>query len=300
MAYLSTRREFLWAATGYTALSVSCRSPGEPHSAKRKACTTAAIEAIDVHGHVGLYKSDAHKLINDFMTGDAATVLERARQANTRWTIVSPLQALLPRLGADPETGNIEARRIVEENDGLLQWVVIDPLKPRTFDQAREMLPLPKCVGIKIHPEEHGYPITEHGRKLFAFAAEHQAVMLSHSGQKNSLPEDLVPLADDFPEVTLILAHLGNGWNDDPGLQVRAIEAGKRGNVFVDTSSAKSITPGLIEWAVDRIGSDKILFGTDTPVYFAPMQRARIDHAAISDVDKRRILRDNAAVIFHL
>jgi predicted TIM-barrel fold metal-dependent hydrolase len=55
-----------------------------------------------------------------------------------------------------------------------------------------------------------------------------------------------------------------------------------------------SITSGLIEWAVKEIGADRIFYGTDSPLYFAPMQRARVEHAEISDEDKRLILRENA------
>jgi predicted TIM-barrel fold metal-dependent hydrolase len=179
-----------------------------------------------------------------------------------------------------------------------LQWVVIDPLKPETYDQADEMLQLPKCVGIKIHPEEHGYPIAEHGEPIFRFAAERRAIILTHSGEQRSMPEDCVPFANDFPEARLVLAHLGCGWDSDPSHQVRAIQSSQHNNVFVDTSSASSIMSGLIEWAVKEIGAERILYGTDTPLYCASMQRTRIDNAAISDEAKRLILRDNAMNLF--
>jgi predicted TIM-barrel fold metal-dependent hydrolase len=185
---------------------------------------------------------------------------------------------------------------VVHETDGLLQWVIVHPLQPETFDQARRMLQLPKCVGIKIHPEEHGYSIVEYGRAIFEFAAQFHAVVQSHTGEPNCLPADFVPLADDFPQVQLILAHLGYGGaaGNVHDLQVRAIQASKHGNVLADTSSSWSILPGLIEWAVGEVGADRILYGTDTPAYFAPSQRARIDRADLTDKEKRMILCDNA------
>ena len=57
---------------------------------------------------------------------------------------------------------------------------------------------------------------------------------------------------------------------------------------------------GLVEWAVREIGAHRILFGTDTPLYSAPMQRARIDYAEINDDDKRVILWENAAKLLNL
>jgi predicted TIM-barrel fold metal-dependent hydrolase len=153
-------------------------------------------------------------------------------------------------------------------------------------------------VGIKIHPEEHGYPITEFARPIFEFAALHRATMLTHTSEKNSLAADFIPWANEFPEVTLILAHIGCGWDGDPTHQVRAIQQSTRGNVVADTSSSQSLLPKLIEWAVREVGEDRVLFGTDTPLYFTANQRARIEHADISDTARKKIFRENALRLF--
>lgn len=232
------------------------------------------------------------------MSGDPEWVIKLAQAARTRLSIVSPLQALMPRGHGDALAGNANAAATVLRTPGLLQWVVIDPRVPASYEQAAIMLAGPKCVGIKIHPEEHLYPIAQHARALFEFAAARDTVILSHSGEKNSLPEDFVRFADDFPSVRLILAHLGNGHDGDPAHQVRAIQASRRDNVYVDTSSGASLTPRLIEWAVREVGANRILYGSDSPLYFAPMQRTRIDWADISDADKRLILCDNAIRLF--
>lgn len=259
--------------------------------------------AIDVHAHYGTYYRDGSSDLQNLMaSGDAEAVVERAKRARTELTVVSPLLGLLPRGRADAAEGNREAARIVPSTAGLLQWVVIDPNREETYEQATQMLAEPHCVGIKIHPEEHCYPITQHGDRLFEFAAGHSAVVLVHSGDENSLPEDFLPFAERYPEANVILAHLGNGGGaaGDPTTQVRAIQASTKGNLYVDTSSARSITPQLVEWAVDQIGADRILYGTDTPLYQSEMQRARIDHAELTDDQKKLILRDNAVKLLDL
>ncbi|GIS63043.1 MAG: hypothetical protein CM1200mP2_52680 [Planctomycetaceae bacterium] len=58
--------------------------------------------------------------------------------------------------------------------------------------------------------------------------------------------------------------------------------------------------PQLVEWAVGEIGADRILYGTDTPLYSAEMQRARIDHAELTDDQKKLILRENAVALLDL
>ena len=98
----------------------------------------------------------------------------------------------------------------------------------------------------------------------------------------------------------MILAHIGCSDTSDRTLQVRAIQQSTQGNVYADTSSAMSITPRLIEWAVGEIGAERVLFGTDTPLYATSMQRARIDLADLDDHSKRLILRENAWSLLNL
>ena len=118
------------------------------------------IAAIDVHGHFGTYgRPDRHPLLNEWATGDGDTVVRRARLANVRLTVVSPLSALLPRGGADAVSGNDEATNVVESTEGLRQWSVLHPQQEATFQQTADRLVHAKCVGIKIHPAEHQYKI---------------------------------------------------------------------------------------------------------------------------------------------
>ena len=120
----------------------------------------ATPRAIDVHAHFGDYRrDDAPPLMNNWVSGSAATVAERASRAKIRFTVVSPLSGLLPRGRADAVQANADASRVVRETPGLLQWVIAHPHQPDTFAQVEEMLGEPHCVGIKIHPEEHQYKI---------------------------------------------------------------------------------------------------------------------------------------------
>lgn len=257
------------------------------------------IQAIDIHAHYGTAIRQS-PIKSEFMSASTDIILERAQKANTKLMVVSPLKGLMPKLGADPVNANKETVELINTTEKFMQWVVVDPLKPETYEQACKMLINPKCLGIKIHPEEHGYHIDEFGEDIFKFAAELNTVILTHSGEQNSMPEDFIKFANAFPKVTLILAHHGCGWDNDPTHQVRAIQKSKHGNVFTDTSSATNVMPKQIEWGVKEVGAEKMLYGTDTPLYFAPMQRARIDNAEISDEEKIMILSDNASKLFNI
>ena len=71
-----------------------------------------------------------------------------------------------------------------------------------------------------------------------------------------------------------------------PAHHVHAIQGSRHGNIFADTSSAANIIPGVLEFACRAVGAEKLLFGTDTPIYCNAMQRARIDSADLTDDEK--------------
>lgn len=188
------------------------------------------------------------------------------------------------------------AECIVEENEYLFalsrekewvyQWVVIDPRQPETYRQAERMLPYPKTLGIKLHPSNHGYDFEAYADEMYAFAAEHKAVILIHP----SYIDKMSFYADRHPDMKLILAHLGSPEH------IEAVKNAKHGNIYTDTSGGLSRLNNIVEYAVEQIGSERILFGTDT--YSMAFQLGRIALSHLSDTDKENILYKNAFRLF--
>lgn len=246
-----------------------------------------SIAAIDTHTH-----------INHDVQGDSQSEKLPVFSAKLDWLRKVGQAAGIDRMFCSTFASVTSARRVYEENeylagiagqvDDLYQWVVVDPRAEATFEQARQMLDNPKCVGIKLHPLYHKYELEEYGDALFTFAAQHRAIVQIHATVDDA--DHILPFADKYPDVTFIMAHLGGKAYAD------AIEYAKHGNVYVDTSGINSSRNAVVEYTVERVGSERILFGTDT--YAAGFQRGRIDYALISDEDKERILRGNALRLF--
>lgn len=251
------------------------------------------IRAIDIHGHFGKFNRGANSLIDNFHSGDIQLVISRAKKAGIDLTVVSALCSLMP-YGGNVLKGNEDALKTADLHENILFWAVLNPYISESFSQVKEMISHPKCAGIKIHPVEHKYEIKDKGEKIFKFTALNKALVLTHSGDTGSFPEDFVSFANQYPEQKLILAHLGNSLDGNLTRQVLAIKNARYNNIYVDTSSMQSMGAGLIEWAVKEIGADKILFGSDTPLYFVASQKARIEYAEIPDKAKETILLKNA------
>lgn len=257
------------------------------------------INAIDVHGHFGPYDRGLGARVDRFMSASAAEVAQRGANCGIAITIMSAIHGLMPYRG-DALRGNRDAETHAEDHPAIRFWSIIDPRVPESYEQTDRLLAHPRCLGIKIHPHAHEYEIREFGPAIFGFAAERNTVVLTHSGDIGSYPEDFVPFVDQYANVRLILAHLGNSDDGSVSRQVQAIQHARNGNLFVDTSSARSMFSGLIEWTVEQIGYDHILFGTDTPLYWAGAQKARIETADIDDIAKHAILAGNAAELLDL
>ena len=60
-------------------------------------------------------------------------------------------------------------------------------------------------------------------------------------------------------------------------------------NVYIDTALSTPLQ-GNIEWLVENIGSEKIVYGTDMPLFDPRPTLARIALADISEKDRKNIL----------
>ena len=252
------------------------------------------MPAIDIHAHFGSHDRGDGSLVAKLRSGDIEVVRRRAAAAGVALTVVSCLQTFHP-YGGDIIRGNEAACQSAIKHNDIRFWAVLDPTRKETYRQVETLLAQPGCAGIKIHPVNHRYEIRDRGDPIFEFAAAHGALVLTHSGCVNSFPEDFIPFANRYPTARLILGHLGNSADGNVTRQVYALQRAEAGNVYTDTSSAKSITSGLIEWAAEQAGAGRILFGTDSPLYSVAAQRARIEGAEMDERAKRMILYENAA-----
>ena len=258
--------------------------------------------AIDMHGHCGHYGGYS-ELVSRLVNAPPEVVSRRAAEAAIKLTVVSELSAFDPAADqpADVDAANGLVVRAAEEFGNLCFYAVANPKRENWEAKTDALLSHPKCVGVKLHPRWNYWPVKEYGDRVFAFLNERETLTLSHTGNAGNEPEQFIPFANRYPRVRLILAHIGHDEIDETrDRQIRAVQMATQGNVWTDTSSSKSVTSGLIEYAVEQIGASRILFGTDTPLYCCAMQKARIAYAGISNEDKRKILYGNAAQLLGL
>ena len=153
--------------------------------------------------------------------------------------------------------------------------------------------------GIKIHPDTQLFNVDD--EKMFPIyeILSDNLPILIHCGDYRydfSHPKRLARVLDLFPRLTVIGAHFG-GWSM-PDL---ALEYLKKRNCFLDTSSSFFCT-GVkrAEELIKIYGTDRIVFGTDFPMWNAKEELEKFLSMKLSSKKKEQILYKNAKNLLNI
>ena len=154
-----------------------------------------------------------------------------------------------------------------------------------------------KMVGFKYHGAYTGYPVTNSSYVIgMEYLNSKSALLMVHCGRykegarsSNTSYHHALDIATTYPNIKVIMAHMGG---TDTTICKKAVkDSSDYNNVYFDTSGIT--TPYIIEYAVDHLGSKRILFGSDAPwCSFNAMYHTVLD-AAIPEDDKKNIFTDN-------
>lgn len=102
---------------------------------------------------------------------------------------------------------------------------------------------------------------------------------------------------DKFPNLKVIGAHFG-GWSEWEDAE--DCLAG-RDNLWVDTSSSLyAMEPERAKALIEHFGADKVLFGTDYPMWEASEELKRFNRIPLSEEEREMILHENAEKLLGL
>jgi predicted TIM-barrel fold metal-dependent hydrolase len=157
---------------------------------------------------------------------------------------------------------------------------------------------LDRCFGelkfkfLKVYPVYYQKPLDDPDFfPIYDWCDERGIVIMSHSQYEHKTrPFRFARLAEKYKNITWVLAHSGNDMNG----QIESVEAALSApNIYLETCTSLS-EHGTIEFLVDGVGEDRVLYGSDMPILDARYQLGRIVTADITDEAKRKILGLNA------
>lgn len=169
------------------------------------------------------------------------------------------------------------AAEAARDNPLVEVLVSLDPTvlgRRETVDHLTELVGA-GVRGVKLHPVAQGVaPGDPRLHTLYDFCSDAGLVVLSHSGPghrgaSSARPGEFGPVLDQWPNLRLVLAHLGGAsWRETAEL------AGAYPQVAFDLSEIIEWTgaphaPSTTELAalVQQIGADRVMLGSDFPWY---------------------------------
>lgn len=234
---------------------------------------------------------DAH--IHLWNRKDLPVVLNEARRLGLYRVCASSLLDWDWSLEGDHGAGNAMVFEAARRYDELLGYVYLDPTSgEKALREIEKYLDHRGMIGVKLWI---ACPANDKRVEPIAEAAHREdLVMLVHAWRRGShlskgyqtLPIQVAELATSFPGVTIIMAHMGGDW--ESGLR----EVSEQENVLVDTCGSINET-GMIELAVDLLGPERVVYGSDAPGSGFLPNLGKIASSKVDDPDKAKILSGN-------
>jgi predicted TIM-barrel fold metal-dependent hydrolase len=150
-------------------------------------------------------------------------------------------------------------------------------------------------VGVKLWVavranDERVVRVVRHAARLGAPVLQHAWIKAGGNLPGESSPADVAELARDVPEARIIMGHLGGGG-------IKGIETVRNlPNVVVETGGSDP-ERGIVEEAVARLGSRRVVFGSDATGRNMAVQLGKVLGADISEIAKRRVLWNNLVAL---
>lgn len=253
---------------------------GNGLEAYNRKCVRTSI--IDVHGHLGPWPFPMRN-------PDAQGLADLMKARGIEKCVLSGTNAIVN----DFVAGNAELAEAIENVEGLYGYVTVNPndLEQSTAEM-RKYLQNPKFVGLKMHPSYARAAIDgESSRALAQVAACRSVPFLIHTMGPGE-PSKIRRLAQEFPEMPIIMAHGGGpAWQEAVGVVKDTT------NTYIEFCSS-TCQYGKVRQAIDQIGTDRILFGTDLGLFDPAYNLGTYESADLTAGEQAAIMQDNARRLF--
>ncbi len=152
--------------------------------------------------------------------------------------------------------------------------------------------------GVKLHPDFQKISIDDKRCERIYELCRGEMPVLLHTGDCRydfSNPDRLTPILEKYPDLTVIGAHFG-GWSvwDEAVSKLSNYP-----NFYVDCSSSLyGMSAEKAKRIVRTYGADKVLFGTDFPMWPYEGELERFFEMNLTDEETEKILFKNAVRLF--
>jgi len=183
----------------------------------------------------------------------------------------------------------------LKTNRRVLGMASVNPHLDKEFvsSELNRALKSLNFIAVKLHTAGHAIsPVNPKAAILFEHASKHKVPIMIHTGPGPfSDPMAIIPRAEEFSDVKIVLAHAGFGLYSSAALWI----AKKYDNVYLETSWTYSYDLAAFIKEVPN----KVLFGTDL-IENVPVEFAKLDGLRLADDVKEYMLYKNPKYVFNI
>lgn len=236
-----------------------------------------------VHGlrSVGLQMSleaAREDMIPPLWDPEGETLIAEMEEAGIDRTVILPMDFGL--LFGEPKLSIEEQNRAFADlqkrhSDRIVAFATVDPRRANAAALMERAIADWGLRGLNLYPAAGFYPNARETYRLLERVSQHGVPVVVHTGQmapaplriKHGDPIYLDDLLVDFPNITIVAAHMSFGWHE------QLIHMGSlKFNLATDISAWQDVASSRyrlfcerLRAALDRLGSERVLWGTDGP-----------------------------------
>lgn len=238
-------------------------------------------QKFDVQGHIGSMFDNLHHCKQSY---NAQNIIDTVESNNVKKILVSSLSGLNPE-GSDFFQSEFDAAKdiqLIQGNDNVKIYPLIScqPGIAKDTSVIEKLLSENKFYGMKFHPTNTNQSIKDNFdiySQYFDIAEKNGLPCVFHSTTDGkSDPLEIIKLAEKHPKHPIVLYHIDLMASPEQMSKTinnisNSIKNGKS-NLYVDISWLTGLfdnaeqNKNTIKQALEKIGSDRILFGSDAPI----------------------------------
>ena len=258
---------------------------------------------IDVHAHA-FHPKIAHKVLAQLENHYSISPVGNG--------LLEDLLARTHRAGLDKAvvlTAATSPSQVIPANNWAIQikktcddCIPFGTVHPGFNDMEKELDRLEQAgvKGLKFHPDFQGFRMDDPALFDIMEMVGDRFTCLFHVGdtlppdENPSCPRKLAALRKAFPAPPIIAAHMGGYQHWEFALEHLADT-----DVFVDSSSSLDfLDDATLQSLYDGFGLDRILFGSDYPLFDAGEEREKLEtRLSLTDVEMERMMSTAAGLL---
>jgi hypothetical protein len=236
---------------------------------------------IDLHMHL----DDSESVGLDVSPRDCVAGMDRAG------VDAAVVMTLVDFPGPNPAALDLVAEACAAAHERLYGFARLDPGADGALDLLRTAVTELGFRGLKLHPvSTRAHPADDETIALVRLAGDLGVPTLFHCGDDPmTAPLVIADTAAACRDATIVLGHMGGYYHVDEAIDV----AEHHPNIVLETSAMPY--PDKIRAAVDRIGAQRVVFGSDGPMARPEVEREKIEFAGLTAEQNALVLGGNAA-----